>query len=365
MAQSDAGELLDFKDPASGQLMSQAFVGLEQDVRAGGTIREQPFFDNLMGFSSASNFIASVLTPFVQRGDMGTVVFALEQNGLLPFGVGFNPQYPYNIYSANKSASNYDGLLVTLHKKYSQGVQFDLNYTYSHSIDNLSAIANNVFGETANFSGGVLCDPIHLRVCRGNSDFDITHIITGDGIYDLPFGRGKHFGRNVSGWMNQVIGGWQLAGNTQWRTGLAFTNLANAFPFSFNNNVPGIFNGNDSALKVRVHTTQGKVQLFADPNAAIGAFSEPLGFEAGSRNNLRGPHLSLTDLSLNKHFPIREKYTLEFRAEAYNVFNHPSFGLPGGGFGGTADISNPSTFGFIAATASTARVMQFALRFDF
>jgi hypothetical protein len=56
---------------------------------------------------------------------------------------------------------------------------------------------------------------------------------------------------------------------------------------------------------------------------------------------------------------------LEFRAEAYNVFNHPSFGLPGGGFGGTADISNPSTFGFISTTASGARVMQFALRLDF
>ena len=366
MAQSDAGELVDFKDPTSGQLMSQAFVGMEQDVRAGGTIREQPFFDNLTVFgSTATNVIASALLPYVQRGDMGTVVFALEHNGLMPFGIGFNPQYPYDIFSANKSASNYDGLLVTLHKKYSQGVQFDLNYTYSHSIDNLSAIANNVYGEGANFSGGVLCDPVNLRVCRGNSDFDITHIITGDGIYDLPFGRGRAFAKDVPGWMNMIIGGWQLAGNTQWRTGLAFTTLANSFPLSFNNNVPAIFNGDTSALNVHVHTTQGRVQLFTDPTAAIGAFGEPTGFQAGSRNNLRGPHLSITDLSLNKHFPIGEKYTLEFRAEAYNVFNHPSFGLPGGGFGGTADISNPSTFGFIAATASTARVMQFALRFDF
>lgn len=346
--------------------MSQAFTGLENDVRAGGAINEQPFFANLTGFGAgATSFIASVLGPFAQRGDMGTIVFVLEQNGLLPFGVGFNPQYPYDIYSANKSASNYDALLLTLHKKYSHGVQFDVNYTYSHSIDNLSAIANNVFGEGANFSGGVLCDPVNLRACRGNSDFDITHIITGDGIYDLPFGKGKYFGGQVSGWKNQLIGGWQLAGNTQWRTGLAFTTLSNAFPLSFNNDVPAIFTGPNSALKVNVHKTQGRVQLFSDPNAAIGAFGEPTGFQAGSRNNLRGPHLSTTDLSLNKHFAIRENYTLEFRAEAYNVFNHPSFGLPGGGFGGTADISNPSTFGFIATTASTARVMQFALRFDF
>jgi hypothetical protein len=296
---------------------------------------------------------------------MGSIIFGLQFNGLLPFGIGFNPQYPYSVYATNTSASNYDGLLMTLHKKYSQGLQFDLNYTYSHSIDNLSAIANNVFGENANFSGGILCDALNPRACRGNSDFDITHIISGDGIYDLPFGRGKRFLGDASGWVNQVIGGWQIAGDTQWHTGLAFTTLSNSFPLSFNNDVPAIFNGNTSALKVKVHNDQGRVQLFADSTAAINAFSGPTGFQAGSRNNLRGPRLSTTDLSVNKHFPIHENYALEFRAEAYNVFNHPSFGLPGGRFGGTADITDPQTFGFISSTASVARFMQFALRFDF
>jgi hypothetical protein len=374
-AQSDAGELVDFKDPtsgSSGQLMSQALIALGSQLRTipGAcsqpvTVTPQPFFEDLT-FAGATNAIAnSGFCPFALRGDMGDVVFNLERNFLLPFGVGFNPQYPYDVYAANKSASNYDGLLMTLHKKYSQGVQFDLNYTYSHSIDNISAIANNVFGQSANFSGGILCDPINLGVCRGNSDFDITHIISGDGLYDLPFGRGKFFGSSVPGWTNQIIGGWQLAGETQWRTGLAFTTLANAFPLSFNNNVPAIFNGDTSALKVNVHQTSSGIQLFANPSAALAAFSEPLGFQAGSRNNLRGPHFASTNLSLNKHFPIREKYMLEFRAEAYNAFNHPSFALPGGGFGGTADISNPATFGIIATTASTARAMQFGLRLDF
>ena len=377
MAQTDAGQLLDFKDPISGQRMSQAFVALEHDVRAGGTVREQPFFDDMIpAFGpNATNFVASALgQPYVQRGDMGTIVFLLERAGLMPFGIGFNPQYPYDIYAANMSASNYDGLLTTLHKKYSQGLQFDLNYTYSHSIDNLSAIANNVFGEGANFSGGILCDALNPRVCRGNSDFDITHIVSADGIYDLPFGRGKRFGGNASGWVNQVIGGWQISGDTQWHTGLAFTTLSNSFPLSFNNDVPAIFNGDTSAIRTHVHATKDGVQLFADPTAAIHAFSEPTGFQAGSRNNLRGPHLSTTDLSLNKHFPISERYGVEFRAEAYNVFNHPSFALAGGPqgrFGGTADITDPSTFGFISTTegnagsTSSGRFLQFALRFDF
>ncbi|HWX92749.1 MAG TPA: carboxypeptidase-like regulatory domain-containing protein [Terriglobales bacterium] len=376
MAQSDAGELVDFRDPtsgSSGQLMGQAFAALSSQMRTlpgvcsqPVTVTPQPFFEDLIGGGGTSLIANSILCPFALRGDMGSTVFILERFGLLPFGVGFNPQYPYDIYAANKSASNYDGLLVTLHKKYSQGVQFDLNYTYSHSIDNLSAIANNVFGQSANFSGGILCDPVNLRVCRGNSDFDATHLISGDGLYDLPFGRGKFFGGQASGWMNQIIGGWQIAGETQWRTGFAFTTLANAFPLSFNNNVPAIFNGDTSAVKVKVHqTSTGQIQLFANPTAALAAFSEPLGFQAGSRNNLRGPHFALTNLSLNKHFSIREKYVVEFRAEAYNAFNHPSFALPGGGFGGTADISNPPTFGTIATTASAARAMQFGLRVDF
>lgn len=378
MAPADAGELADFKDPtpgSSGQLMSQAFIGLAQDLRAGGTVREQPFFDDLVLGSpfglTGTQLIAQFLTPNAIRGDMGSVVYTLENAGLMPFGIGFNPQYVYDMYYTNKAASNYDGLLTTLHKKFSQGVQFDLNYTYSHSIDNLSATANSVFGGAADFTGGVLCDPIHLRTCRGNSDFDIQHQISADGLYNLPFGRGKFFASQSPGWLNQVIGGWQITGGMTWRTGLAFTTLANAFPFSFDQNVPAIFNGDTSALKTNVHKdpATGRVQLFDNPAAALAAFSEPLGFQAGPRNNLRGPHYSDVDLALNKHFPIREKYVVEFRAEAFNTFNHPSFSLPGGGntppAAGTADISNPPQFGVITATSSTARIMQFALRLDF
>ena len=371
-AQADAGELVDFRDPTpgqGGQLMGQAFANLSSQLRAapgicqtGGTVSTQPFFEDV-GFPGLTNVIAnSFLCPNALRGDMGSVMYVLELKQLMPYGVGFNPQYVYDIYSSNKSASNYDALLTTLHKKYSRGLQFDLNYTYAHSIDNISAIANNVFGESADFSGGVLCDPINLRVCRGNSDFDIKHLISADGLYDLPIGRGKSFVGNPSGWLNQIIGGWQVAGDMNWHSGFAFTTVANAFPFSFNNNVPAIFDGDTSALKVHVHNDQGKIQLFANPTAAQAAFTYPLGFQAGSRNNLRGPHFSGIDLALNKHFPIREHYILEFRAEAFNALNHPSFSLPSGSI---VDISNTGQFGLISATSSSARVMQFALRLDF
>jgi hypothetical protein len=185
----------------------------------------------------------------------------------------------------------------------------------------------------------------------------------------LPFGRGKFFRSQGSGWVDRIFGGWQLAGDMTWRSGLAFTTLSNAFPLSFDNDTPAIFNGDNSALQVHVHKdpATGRIQLFSNPTSALGAFSEPLGFQVGSRNNLRGPRYANVDLALNKHLPIREKYVVEFRAEAFNIFNHPSFGLPGGGLGfpSTADISNPAQFGVITQTASVARIMQFALPLDF
>jgi len=107
------------------------------------------------------------------------------------------------------------------------------------------------------------------------------------------------------------------------------------------------------------------VQFFADPTAAIGAFSGPLGLEMGSRNNLHGPHFSNTDLALIKTFRMTERVRMEFHAEAFNVFNHPSFALPLNGAGGVADFTLPSSFGVITSTANAPRQLQFALRLEF
>ena len=149
----------------------------------------------------------------------------------------------------------------------------------------------------------------------------------------------------------------------QWHTGYAFTTVSEAFPVSFNANSPAVFIGKQSDIRVRVHndTSTGQIQLFADPAAAASAFTGPIGLQGPTRNNLRGPRFSNTDLSLNKHFQLHERYGLEFRAEAYNAFNQVNFSLP---IGSVADINNQGTFGVINSDAG-ARVMQFSLRFDF
>jgi hypothetical protein len=384
LSQADAGQVVDFKDPASGHFLSADFGTLANQVRQDpvnlSAVTDQPWFENQMsagiapsgftcqdfGVSSCTQLAANFFSSLLVRGDLGDTVQALATGipgllQLLPPGVGLAPQFATQLYITNKGYSNYNGLLLQLHKKLSYGLQFDVNYSYSHSLDNISAPANQSFG--SNGAGGIMCDSINIGVCYGNSDFDVTHVISANALFAIPVGRGKAFGTNMPRWLDEVAGGWQLSGLATWQSGLAFQTVANSFPISFANNVPAIFTGDKSALKVDTHNDAGQIQLFANPTAAIGAFSYPTGLQAGSRNNLRGPHFSNVDLGLAKHFPITEGINMEFRADAFNVFNHTNFALPG--IASTADISSPSTFGIINSTANDARVLQLALRLDF
>ncbi len=379
LSRSDAGQVVDFRDQASAQGFVQSFANLSLQARNGQPIDPAPFWENVMNPTMQANFGAScedfaascaalvnhpsVAGALVPLGDMADTAEALYAQGLVPANVGLDPQFSSQLYFGNKSYSNYQGLLTSLHKKLSHGLQFDFNYTYSHSIDNNSTPANNATGtQLSQGFGGFLCDAIQLGSCRANSDFDITHLISAVALYDLPIGRGRQFGSSMSGWLNRMVGGWQLAGLTRWNTGFAFTTISQAFPVSFNANSPAVFIGQRSDVKVNIHTdANGQVQLFADPDKAIQAFTGPIGLQGPTRNNLRGPRFMNVDLSLNKRFPIRESLSMEFRAEAYNAFNHTNFALPPGG---VADITNSSTFGVITSTAAP-RIMQFSLRLDF
>jgi hypothetical protein len=282
--------------------------------------------------------------------------------------VGITPQFISNYYYSNKSWSNYNGLIAILRKRLSHNVQMDFNYTLSHSIDNFSAITNNV-GNPFNNSQSVACDAVNLKTCKGNSEFDVTHLVNGDVIYDLPFGRGQFIARNASRWLDEMIGGWQVSGIYSWHTGFAFPVLDTANTFTFGNTAYPVFSGNASALAVNPHAdpnlSNNGIQLFANPQAALAAFSAPSGLQTGTRDELRGPHFSNVDLALAKNFPLfREKYKVQFRAEAYNAFNHVKFALP------SSINIDQSNFGQITSTSSTsgdqsARVLQFALRLDF
>ena len=365
-SQADLAQVLDFRDPASGQMMIAAFNALQAQVQAGLTgnaITAQPWFENQM-FPGGTALMAGngTLRQLVLRGDTSDAIQLLYANGLLSQNVGMSAQFGTNIYVSNQGASSYDGMLVSLRKRFSQGLQFDFNYTWSHSIDNGSSVVNTV-------SGGLVCDLRNLRVCRGDSDFDIRHLVNANFIYELPFGRGRMFGSGVPGWANQIIGGWEVSGIFTARSGLAFSTTTTAFPVGFNFNSPAAFNlANQGALQASIHdAANGTIQFFANPttvfdpaNPTAGVIRFPHHGEVGNRNVFRGPGFWNLDTALLKNFqmPWSESQSLQLRWETFNLFNHNSFGLPAVGITGT-------TFGTITTSASAPREMQFALRYTF
>lgn len=225
LSRGDAGQTVDFVDKASGEKLVQEFTNLSLAARKGAPIVGTQFWENVinptlranyggscedLGEPNCAQFVVDNTGPLVPNGDMADTLQALYVGlgaPFIPANVGLDPQFGSQLYFGNKSYSNYNGLLSSLHKKMSHGMQFDINYTYSHSIDNSSTIANNATGTNATLGyGGFLCDAIQLTSCRANSDFDVTHLISADGLYELPFGRGRLIGRNSPSWVNEIIG---------------------------------------------------------------------------------------------------------------------------------------------------------------
>jgi hypothetical protein len=383
LAQGDANQVLDYPDPTSGQTLSAAMGSITQQMRAGATsqtIQPQPFFEDLIGPGATAFIIANIGPSLIYRGDFGDTVQFLSDIGLGQ-NIGSAAQFSENTFYSNQGFSAYHGLLLTLQKNTSHGLQYDFNYTFSHSIDNVSFFANSE-GDTGIGGIGLVCDQIRPRECRGNSDFDLRQNLNADAIYALPFGRKGAFFSAVPTWANELIGGWSVSGIGNWHTGNPWSTNSNAFVASYSNDAPGILIGNKSA--VAAHLTKfatGGVNNFGDQNPAANifnassAFEGPIGFKIGSRNNLLGPGYFNTDLGLGKLFPIHGEATnLQFRADAFNALNHPNFQIPAENvFNGLdqQDFTN-QTFGEISYTQPAvgnnnngARIVQVSLRLQF
>jgi hypothetical protein len=375
LAQADANQVIDFPDHVSGQMLSQAFAAVTTTLRAGNPVPPQPWFENVIG-PGYTNFLVGVFGTFAERGDFGDAVQFMADTGAKQ-NIGSATQFSENTFYGNKGFSTYHGLLVSLQKNMSHGFQFDLNYTFSHSVDNVSLFANSS-GDTGIGGVGLVCDVVRPRECRANSDFDEKHIVNGDFTYQLPFGKGRQFAPNPSTWVNEIIGGWDLSGITDWHTGQAWGTSSNAFVASYSNSAPGIFVGNKSLVKTHL-TKLGSgngVNNFTNGALAAAQYVGPIGFMIGERNSLRGPRYFNEDMGLAKRFPVyADKVNLRFRADAFNVLNHPNFALPAENvYNGLdqQDITNTTQFGKISNTVggpgnnnNGARVLQLSLRLEF
>lgn len=382
LAVGDAATITNFKDTTSGQFLRAAFGQLQQELPglSTGAIAPIPWFENQVNAGIAANFgpgvtcasfgfpncatlTGVIFNQLISRGDLSDTIQGLASiaGGIIAPNIGLPAQTSANGYIGNYAASDYNALLVSLRKQVSHGLQFTFNYTYSHSIDNLSDITNNYVTYEGGGTG-LVCELDNLRVCRASSDFDARHLINVNYIYDLPFGRGKRFLSGAPGWADAILGGWSTSSIITWRTGYPFNIRTGSFPTAFTLDAPAVLL-NAAGLKPGIHTDSGgALQYFASQSTAIASVGFPFGGGTGNRNAARGPDYSSLDMGLWKTFkvPSSERQRFILRLDTFNTFNHPVFNGPS-----SATIFNTSQFGIITSTASTPRVMQVSLRYEF
>ncbi|HLK65756.1 MAG TPA: TonB-dependent receptor [Bryobacteraceae bacterium] len=265
-----------------------------------------------------------------------------------------NSTIGYGNYQGN---SNLEALQLGLRRNMNTGLLVSANYQYSHGISD----GANGDGESDSLQNN------NCRTCeRGNADFDVRHNFTASVIWIVPAGKGRRFLGSSTGIANALLGGWQLSGIGVARTGLplnvTLSRSASALPDGINSNQRP-----DVVLGQPLYPANQGATLWLNPYA----FTTPPNGRWGNagRDTLRAPGIWQADTSLEKRFPVRERFAITLRADLFNVFNRAQLGSP------NVKWTNPAqgtTFGAITSAYTTAaigtgtpRQMQFMLRFSF
>jgi hypothetical protein len=272
----------------------------------------------------------------------------------------FDNQYSSLYAWRSVGSSVYHAAQFSLRHVMTHGLQFDLNYTFSKSID----VGSNA--ERINqFEGGGFASQIinswSPNQLRAVSDFDARHQINANWVYELPFGNGKAYASGMSRWANAIVGGWQFSGLTRWSSGLPFT-IGPGLGFWATNwelTSSAVLSG--PRPKTGTTLVNGQPNVFKDPATAIQAFRFAYPGESGQRNNLRGQGIFGLDTGLGKSWKITESQAVKFTWEVFNATNSVRFDAANA----NATISNSTSFGNHTKTLSEKRVMQFSLRYSF
>jgi hypothetical protein len=292
-------------------------------------------------------------------------------------GIGYFPYAaPFQAVDSNNStgAARYDSLQVKAETKSARyGLYALIGYTYSRDFD--SGLPDGL-----GTNPGALYYPLPgtAKLDWGLSELNLNDSFTGSVLYDLPFGKGKHFGGDWNGVTNAILGHWQLDLIERATSGFPLFVVDSADEsgtyFSYNGftlqrpnevgdpNKPGPVAMNPTcSAPSQIHTLQN----WFNPCAFMKASAGELG--TADRAPVYGPRFVNTDFSVIKDVPLpfREGMNLQFRAEFFNLLNHPQFFLSGIGDSGEQDINTPSSFGVINNTVNNPRLIQFALKLRF
>ncbi len=325
-----------------------AQVGFMYDPNLKNPYSEQWNFGVQQLLSSSTTLTVNYVGSSSHRLDVGGIY-----NSALTPGPG-DPQsralYPYiapTYYDRSVGNGNYNGLQVSLERRYTSGFLYGVAYTWSKSIN---VGGDGYFG----VEGGAPQDPYHpARYDRSVSGLDLRHILTVSTLYEIPVGKGKTFSTE-NGVLDYILGNWQINNLFQTHSGIAFTPAISSDIANIGQGFLTTEHLNKVGSTGISHRSAGEWFNTAD-------YASPALYTFGTagRNSILGPAFWDLDTSLFRLFPVGEGRQFEFRAEAFNLFNNVNLGQP------NSDLNSGSAFGTINSTANTARQLQLAAKFIF
>ncbi len=265
-----------------------------------------------------------------------------------------NPLLANTVSWFSTGDSNYNALEADVNHRFSHGIQLRGVYTFAKSLDD-GATLNTSVGANA---PGFVSYPAYPKVDWGLSTFNVRNSGIINGTYELPFGRGRTFLRDVSGWQDKLASGWSISSIATVQSGFPFTPQLGFNPS----------NNGDTRDPVRPSWNpafQGPV-ILGGPNEYFNpsAFEVPFTGTYGNvgRDTLIGPGTATIDFSALKNTAITEKVKLQFRAEFFNIANHANFNTPNPVVYTSATSGISPTAGVITSTSTTSRQIQFGLK---
>lgn len=318
-------------------LIEAAYIG-SRGMRIWNNYNRDATFPQYLSMGTQLNNL--VPNPYYGKIAIGTMSAASVRQGMLlvPY-----PQYAGSINQIRASVGDsvYHGFTLRAERSFANGLMFQVSFTGAKLIDNV----NERFIGGANF-----INPYDLNLSRAVSAADVSQRLVGNWVYELPFGHGKKWLSNGIGGI--ILGNWQTSGILSAQTGIPIS-ISPACTFS---GVSGLGCYADRLKDPNLSSGQSMDKWF---DTTAFANPAPYTFGTGSRTepSLRNPGAFTFDAVASRWQPIKERMRLQYRAEFYNLLNHPNLGGPATGI-------TSSTFGVITSKSGN-RTMVMALRLEF
>jgi hypothetical protein len=379
LAQRDVMQPNDLVDPKSGMdyySAAKVLYNLRWNNVPISQVQPIAYFENLFpqfrrqGLPTATQSVYSWISrDGANDPDWTTVQSILNDSGIYP-SMFYQPQYgSLNVWST-VGFSNYHAGILSIKEHFGNSLNLDFNYTFSKSLDNASGLQ----GDQSYAMDAFIVNAIRPNDSKAVSNFDMTHIVNVNGVWDLPVGHGHAFLNSIGSAANHFLGGWQLSSIFRWNSGVPELSAWDAQTWATNWNQPS-FGVRLRPIESSPTKSGDYPNLFSDPTYAYQSFRTAMAGETGDRNILRRQSYICLDMGLSKNLRVREGQNLKFRWEVFNVTNTQRLGaMLQNGYGFPSNLGlnidpqmtdPPAGFGNISQIQGTPRIMQLGLRYEF